>query len=204
MFSIARNTVTRNALYRFRPLSGIMFSINWWSSENHERQCLRPLSGIMFSIDNAVPVLRILCFYVSVPSRGLCFQWTTRKALEEKYGYVSVPSRGLCFQSKQYLWSTLRTMRVVSVPLGDCVFNPNILEGKIEIAKGFRPLSGIVFSIIQGAFQMNLLTWFPSPLGDCVFNHKENGFGIGHENCFRPLSGIVFSIAFSFFILLTI
>ena len=60
--------------------------------------------------------------YVSVPSRGLCFQSTKQEKVLQALE-VSVPSRGLCFQSK------------------------NAQEVKSEYRRCFRPLSGIMFSI---------------------------------------------------------
>ena len=77
MFSITQmaHIIALRATLRFRPLSGIVFSI----AAHYEKfgfggNCFRPLSGIMFSI---------LCGSVqydkqrrvSVPSRGLCFQF---------------------------------------------------------------------------------------------------------------------------------
>ena len=57
----------------------------------------RPLSGIMFSI-STVRTYKNKYSIVSVPSRGLCFQ--SKKEWGFNYGKtVSVPSRGLCFQS---------------------------------------------------------------------------------------------------------
>ena len=58
-------------------------------------------------------------------------------------------------------------------PLSGIMFS--ILEGKIENAKAegcFRPLSGIMFSIVNSATSIN---------------------GVSLK-CFRPLSGIMFSI----------
>ena len=62
--------------------------------------------------------------HVSVPSRGLCFQSNhVREKIRRLLEVVSVPSRGLCFQSRPE-WYQRRGNR-----------------------KGFRPLSGIMFSI---------------------------------------------------------
>ncbi len=83
---------------------------------------------------------------------------------------VSVPSRGLCFQSFLKIFKNF-----------DC-------KG------GFRPLSGIVFSIYQQLVECCESEAFPSPLGDCVFNHGGGYLVYDADICFRPLSGIVFSI----------
>ena len=84
---------------------------------------------------------------------------------------VSVPSRGLCFQSELQDITLREFAPMFPSPLGDCVFNPNIENRNNTRLWGFRPLSGIVFSIIM------------NPVSSDLFNI-----------CFRPLSGIVFSI----------
>ena len=83
--------------------------------------------------------------YVSVPSRGLCFQSDYDVYIRRDYRFVSVPSRGLCFQS-------------------------SIADNGQFAQFSFRPLSGIVFSIEYSRQWAVRAIQFPSPLGDCVFN----------------------------------
>ena len=132
-------------------------------------------------------------FSVSVPSRGLCFQ-SDEKKLNELQMTVSVPSRGLCFQSCDIDY--------------DLDFN----------FESFRPLSGIMFSIIKkGERNMNKLEqvsvpsrglcfqsekgdkkyekilWFPSPLGDYVFNLVQHKVWKLSEWFPSPLGDYVFN-----------
>ena len=100
-----------------------MFSIG---TRNNEKSILRgssfrPLSGIMFSIFETAVEAKI-------------------------YQAVSVPSRGLCFQSKTMKRKGNNIMTFPS-PLGDYVFNHRALRMNVNGIKGFRPLSGIMFSI---------------------------------------------------------
>ena len=83
---------------------------------------------------------------------------------------VSVPSRGLCFQFSIVIEGQEDATRFPS-PLGDYVFNSSeTMKNKYDII-GFRPLSGIMFSILS-----ILAVW------------------LGMYSSFRPLSGIMFSI----------
>ena len=155
---------------RFRPLSGIMFSIayvgndlssvlmvfpsplgdyvfnrTYFSDCKNAQEGFRPLSGIMFSI-RKVTDETIKAIMVSVPSRGLCFQSNERR---------------VCIGHQTPFPS----------PLGDYVFN----------------------RLLKEAENMTKLK-FPSPLGDYVFNLTSFELALTIRLCFRPLSGIMFSI----------
>ena len=107
----------------FRPLSGIMFSIHWrpeWYQRrgNH----FRPLSGIMFSI---LALLQLLSPIIGTfrPLSGIMFSIQNRQiTLATKWISVSVPSRGLCFQFILYQIHIEQPILFPS-PLGDYVFN---------------------------------------------------------------------------------
>ena len=151
------------------PSRGLCFQSNPYNSLVVLRCSFRPLSGIMFSIGPSQTYLSKL-YTVSVPSRGLCFQSTTEGANHyDKTRIVSVPSRGLCFQS-------------TSINLYRTEWN------------GFRPLSGIMFSICVCNRRLILIVMFPSPLGDYVFNRRISRQLQPCYVGFRPLSGIMFSI----------
>ena len=103
-------------------------------------------------------------------------------------------------------------------PLGDYVFNRHLIEVKGIYPYGFRPLSGIMFSIYKVSrvsttrpFCFRPLSGimfsisscvsfrrskgvFPSPLGDYVFNLSFSWLTRLLTFRFRPLSGIMFSI----------
>ena len=143
-------TVTQVGIFGFRPLSGIMFSIGWKTRTRNSRprSFPSPLGDYVF---NHAYNSAILCINksVSVPSRGLCFQSRVYGSRYVKGTQrVSVPSRGLCFQSGIVAGCTVKSFI------------------------GFRPLSGIMFSIDcpHRDTYRRLPRRFPSPLGDYVFN----------------------------------
>ena len=122
--------------WRFRPLSGIMFSIkDKFHDMTYKEAVSVPSRGLWFQLLNTLSIS--FCCNVSVPSRGLCFQsnnnikgsnafiafpsplgdyvfnptWEQIMALA---CIVSVPSRGLCFQSRYC--GDLNVWLIVSVP----------------------------------------------------------------------------------------
>ena len=181
----------------FRPLSGIMFSIVDIKStvQKLSKKFPSPLGDYVFNHGTINGSLRIMKIKFPSPLGDYVFN------LKFNFGkhvnrIVSVPSRGLCFQSKY-----------------------NVTVTQVGIF-GFRPLSGIMFSIGWKTRTRNSRPRsFPSPLGDYVFNHAYNSailcinksvsvpsrglcfqscrvyrLRLWHGDSFRPLSGIMFSI----------
>ena len=133
---------------RFRPLSGIMFSIKGvvYEMAFADYKFPSPLGDYVFNLK--CKTRNISDEFVSVPSRGLCFQSGELRGVYRYRQGVSVPSRGLCFQSKK-------------------------LGFKWASKKSFRPLSGIMFSIFHYTAPVYSVLKFPSPLGDYVFNRYQ-------------------------------
>ena len=172
-----------------------MFSICRNCNQSFRHKSFRPLSGMMFSIEKEMVLEAGMV--VSVPSRGLCFQSNRNASFcTSSLGFpsplgdyvfnptvlrrfecmvsVSVPSRGLCFQSV-------------------------LLLSMDTLLQCFRPLSGIMFSInIMSVYDLKLPK-FPSPLGDYVFNQMKEAMNRsrnGHVSvpsrglCFQSNGGI--------------
>ena len=101
MFSIQRAFFKSHWPSCFRPLSGIMFSIILWKFwKKKGRNCFRPLSGIMFSI-----------------IKKMGFKWASKKKFPSPLGdYVFNPRRRCCIQ----------TVIQFPSPLGDYVFNLSV------------------------------------------------------------------------------
>ena len=126
----------------------------------------------MFSITRRSIIMTKQEKVVSVPSRGLCFQSISRCFLRssnckfpsplgdyvfnlQNSGlftgglFVSVPSRGLCFQSRELREANNLTQEEVSVPSrGLCFQSLSTLSLFVIMKSSFRPLSGIMFSIL--------------------------------------------------------
>ena len=104
----------------FRPLSGIQFSLPSDTSDASRAHRFRPLSGIQFSLQNFV-ISDNESAKVSVPSRGFNSHYSMRTRSSTGWPTVSVPSRG---------------------------FNSHYpTRGTGQAPAGFRPLSGIQFSL---------------------------------------------------------
>ena len=111
----------------FRPLSGIMFSIN--TQDRFTRTIFQfpsPLGDYVFNLV-ALNDDELFINTVSVPSRGLCFQSMCIRLIRSLFETVSVPSRGLCFQSIM-TGSYNETLSTFPSPLGDYVFNQGDLN----------------------------------------------------------------------------
>ena len=125
----------------------------------------------MFSIGEKYVMLEMTEF-VSDPSRGLCFQSTDSQKRSGNGTFVSVPSRGLCFQSEILGFAEWANAQNGFRPLSGIMFSISIFLIRIyNDIICFRPLSGIMFSIDTRRR---------------LYDRKGN--------CFRPLSGIMFSI----------
>ena len=121
MFSIDSHCSSSSSEHiRFRPLSGIMFSIPDNFRSMHAHISFRPLSGIMFSIEKLI--LKRSRTWRFRPLSGIMFSisFTMRRIYGLKI--VSVPSRGLCFQSAMWAYNNSKFLQFPS-PLGDYVFN---------------------------------------------------------------------------------
>ena len=83
-------------------------------------------------------------------------------------------------------------------PLGDSILITARKKAEEAAQQGFRPLSGIQFSLPTRGTGQAPTVWFPSPLGDSILI-TAGECGIMAENfSFRPLSGIQFSLPSTF------
>ena len=132
-----------------------------------------PLGDYVFNHVVRKP-MRLSMDVVSVPSRGLCFQsWWTKG--EWTYAWkVSVPSRGLCFQSGTFLSRHLKNIWLFPSPLGDYVFNRKGTKVMRVYCVGFRPLSGIMFSIKCTMYKYRIYTSVSVPSRGLCFQSKVN------------------------------
>ena len=181
---------------RFRPLSGIQFSLpktNSFPKQQLASDCFRPLSGIQFSLLIVVFLDHILCYLFPSPLGDSILITLVR--VGKLILKVSVPSRGF---NSHYIRRPLKRRRpaLFPSPLGDSIlitlwrrhcpatrrrsFRPlsgiqfslrshkYVMDDPVD-GGGFRPLSGIQFSLQITATRKTWdLSQFPSPLGDSI------------------------------------
>ena len=132
----------------------------------------RPLSGIMFSIGWKTRTRNSRPRSFPSPLGDYVFNHAYNSAILCINKSVSVPSRGLCFQSGIVAGCTVKSFI------------------------GFRPLSGIMFSIDcpHRDTYRRLPRRFPSPLGDYVFNlEAQQILQVVNESFPSPLGDYVFN-----------
>ena len=128
-----------------------------------------PLGDCVFNPRIKTILIKFMGF-VSVPSRGLCFQSINRDSFMGAMKAVSVPSRGLCFQS---------VVRCAS---------KSIVSGFVSV-----PSRGLCFQSEKYHVDDDGVWRFPSPLGDCVFNLLLNLlYDIPQEKVSVPSRGLCF------------
>ena len=94
--------------------------------------------------------------------------------IQEVWDIVSVPSRGLCFQSRMAERLGIPVERRFR-PLSGIMFSILILDfGKKPVFIVSVPSRGLCFQSNMYTLKVNTLLEFPSPLGDYVFNHRQN------------------------------
>ncbi len=157
----------------FRPLSGIQFSLPGPLSSVLEsvKTSFRPLSGIQFSLLIVVFLDHILCYLFPSPLGDSILITLVR--VGKLILKVSVPSRGF---NSHYIRRPLKRRRpaLFPSPLGDSILITLWRRHcPATRRRSFRPLSGIQFSLRSHKY---------------VMDDPVDGGG------FRPLSGIQFSL----------
>ena len=155
----------------FRPLSGIMFSIG--RNQDGERHGTEPFPSPLGD-------------YV-FNQKQIRWAESLRKEFPSPLGdYVFNH-----LQSGDYT----EFSQVFPSPLGDYVFNQEVFE-LLELGPDcFRPLSGIMFSIICAFVDNHFPIKCFRPLSGIMFSiRNEYSYLTMFYSSFRPLSGIMFSI----------
>ena len=131
-----------------------MFSIRYNGDRHHEGLLrFRPLSGIVFSIKQHLETIEDTIAAVSVPSRGLCFQSIKSFKNIRIPPTVSVPSRGLCFQSASWQYHWKPQSNIVSVPSrGLCFQSFQQLLQVLILQRVSVPSRGLCFQSMEHVY----------------------------------------------------